>query len=1735
MPTNGNESADYLSQIDRDVLDDLVINLSMSKGTQIIFAIAPESGPKHPVVETLKSVLSSEEFQFKNFFYSEDSLINFLYSLDAVNQGVAVSPPSPKATETITVDRKPIVVMAYGIEQLPKHRIVRELKQLNLGRDELFRRNLVLIFWLNKREFLEEFRHRAPDFWDWRGQVVTFQARPPLDPLLYPYLESLIAQNSYLKISGVMQVQRQVDIFLDRVYISLMAERQQQVRESLDRRSQELEFVISRRSGRKGDRTAMELETLEPSIPDFIPTATSSKTVIQKVDLAQAVQDSQYSVILGDPGAGKTTLLHYLTLHFAKAVRDEKETVIAGEPEQELGKTRLPVLFRIADYAERLVKQPDLSLLEFLREFYQQWEAERGITELLCEKMGYGQCLILLDGLDEVFDQANRQVIVQRIEEFVTDYSDNKFVITSRIAGYGEVKLSDRFTHFTIAEMTSEQVERFLDRWCLAIERAQKLDASEEFCQREAAKEARELLEAIRENEGVKRLTGNPLLLTILALIHRNGSRLPNRRVELYALAVKTLIEDWQLSKNLPDAAKFVLKESEVVELLAPLAYWMHEEKPSGLITQAEAEEKLGEKLAELHDEVGPGEIVSQAVEQFLRRVRETTGLFVERGTGVYSFMHLTFEEYFAARYIADNDVSDILEIIRQHLHEARWQEPILLALGYLGIHNPKQLNKLLERLFRSLEDYQPTLGQGEIKLKNSSSSQPILVWPVLGDDSSIGEQESGAVWPDLLFAGRIISEIEVNSRFRSRILDKLVLTYVGLDEEFENAALKQLLKQLRQIKVFNQKGEVITRLQEVAADSNLAEETRIKAQLAILYIACHEPGTELMGAVITVVKQLHPVWFCGIKDLMAELGAEMTPALETMQQSQRGDGESQLALTFVTAMSYLRTDNYDKAIALFNEINEREDNSIGAFVYWALALCYVGKEEYNNAHDCYCQSKMAEYSEKNALFLFWTDWGNCNRLHAQYEQALECFQKGMTIVKEIKSSKYEANILYNIARVYQAWGKYAEAIAHHQHSRELYQELGKQQDVANQWSWLADCYRKWGKYEQAVECAQQDLAIRQQLDDQANIAGGYFELGYIYQAWRKYEQAIAHHQHSRELYQELDKQEDVANQWFWLAICYRVWGKYEQAVECAQQVLAIRQQLDDQANIADGYLELGGIYQAWGKYEQAIAHYQQSRELYQELGKQEDVANHWFWLASCYREWGKYEQAVECTQQDLAIRQQLDDQANIADGYFQLGRIYQAWGKYEQAIAHYQESRGLYQQLGKQENIAWLWYWLAYCYREWGKYEQVVECAQQDLAIRQQLDDQANIADAHFQLGYIYQAWGKYEQAIAHYQQSRELYQQLGKQQDVAGLWYWLADCYREWGKYEPAVECAQQDLAIRQQLDDQANIARGYLELGRIYQAWGKYEQAIAHYQQSRELYQQLGKQQDVAGLWYWLADCYREWGKYEPAVECAQQDLAIRQQLDDQANIARGYYQLGRIYQDWGNHKQAIEYYQQSRNLYEKITRNISIARCLRAIANNQRLLAKNTPDRTAALNLLTQAEQNLHQAIQINTAGDYKQNLAYDYTTLGLLYSERLKQLPTDDPSLAEQIAQFEYYYHTGLTYLAELGQTINRAEESLDQSRAYLEVYPLENLDQAEAIIRASLQIFQDYNRHQLQAAACKLLGEIYLRRTQQNQPDAAATAHQFLTQSLQLYQELDLTEKAAEVEELIAVPGRVST
>ena len=67
---------------------------------------------------------------------------------------------------------------------------------------------------------------------------------------------------------------------------------------------------------------------------------------------------------------------------------------------------------------------------------------------------------------------------------------------------------------------------------------------------------------------------------------------------------------------------------------------------------------------------------------------RSRTGILVERGDGVYSFVHLTFQEYFAACDIESRSIDDLDQLwqtIEPRLFAPHWREVILLLLGRLN------------------------------------------------------------------------------------------------------------------------------------------------------------------------------------------------------------------------------------------------------------------------------------------------------------------------------------------------------------------------------------------------------------------------------------------------------------------------------------------------------------------------------------------------------------------------------------------------------------------------------------------------------------------------------------------------------------------------------------------------------------------------------------------------------------------------------------------------------------------------------------------------------------------------------------------------------------------------------------------------------------------------------------------------------------------------------------------
>jgi formylglycine-generating enzyme required for sulfatase activity len=404
-----------------------------------------------------------------------------------------------------------------------------------------------------------------------------------------------------------------------------------------------------------------------------------AETMGQRLSEPQPVLDllrkNDGLIVLGDPGAGKTTFLKYLALSLAR-----------GESEALGMSQRLPVLLPLSAYANALADR-DVPLSDFLADYYHSQGSDLPVGAMLNEALEQGGALLLLDGLDEVRNLQQRHVVIDRVVNFFNFQRGrgNKFIITSRIVGYREVRppATDGLAECTLVDFDTEEINLFVEKWTSAIERAAQGETT--VAQAEAEREKAELLDTVARNQGVRRLASNPLLLTILALMKRQGVSLPERRVELYDQYVRVLLKHWNLARGLDRPPARDLDVVETVRVLAPLALWMHESSPGvGLVKREDMRRQLASIFAARgHEEP------EKATQQFLLDAHEYAGLLVERGHGTFGFNHLTFQEYLAAVAIGQlgqRSVTPIVDVLAAHVGDDNWHEVTLLTIGYIGI-----------------------------------------------------------------------------------------------------------------------------------------------------------------------------------------------------------------------------------------------------------------------------------------------------------------------------------------------------------------------------------------------------------------------------------------------------------------------------------------------------------------------------------------------------------------------------------------------------------------------------------------------------------------------------------------------------------------------------------------------------------------------------------------------------------------------------------------------------------------------------------------------------------------------------------------------------------------------------------------------------------------------------------------------------------------------------------------
>lgn len=268
--------------------------------------------------------------------------------------------------------------------------------------------------------------------------------------------------------------------------------------------------ILEKITGRRGIEIDKLMQGFDPEQENFDRVGFGEISE-ERVPGIEAVKRYSKLMVLGKPGAGKTTFLKYLAIQ-----------CIGGEF---LG-DRVPIFITLKDFAET-DSQP--GLIEFINQRF----AESGVTETQpVELLTQGRAFLLLDGLDEVREEDASRVIKQ-IERFSERYPINHFAMTCRIAAREHT--FQPFKEVEVADFNNEQIKTFVSKWF----QVKQLSLVNRF------------MTELEENESIKELATNPLLLTLLCLEFEDSGDFPNDRAELYKRATHTLLRKWDTKRGI--------------------------------------------------------------------------------------------------------------------------------------------------------------------------------------------------------------------------------------------------------------------------------------------------------------------------------------------------------------------------------------------------------------------------------------------------------------------------------------------------------------------------------------------------------------------------------------------------------------------------------------------------------------------------------------------------------------------------------------------------------------------------------------------------------------------------------------------------------------------------------------------------------------------------------------------------------------------------------------------------------------------------------------------------------------------------------------------------------------------------------------------------------------------------------------------------------------------------------
>jgi formylglycine-generating enzyme required for sulfatase activity len=405
--------------------------------------------------------------------------------------------------------------------------------------------------------------------------------------------------------------------------------------------------------------------------------------------LDELLPEERYLVIIGPAGTGKSTFAKYVALTLARALHDRKPEVVHEKLGWKPHEIPLPVLIPLGGFGEYLgalspkERAGDKSelLLDYLDILFAGLHLPR---DFFRSHLDHDRCLMLWDGLDEIAGDTERAAAAEVLTAFAHRYDGCRYVATCRPEGYQDAARLPNFCPAKPAPFRPEEIRAFVHLWyqeAARIFQGAKPGEPTPACTQE---EAENLVGRIAANPAASAMAQNPLLLTVITLVHFAGEPLPDRRAKLYSRAVGELLT-WDKYKPMEEYPSVRNRDEDTRrQYLEEVAFDLQEQGSGEAegARSASCDKVVGWLAPNFRSGDDPDG--RQGGRNFFKWVLERSYLMQMVG-GRVEFPHRAFQEYLAARHLAKRDSKELVEYLQGVLGKSWWEETLLLTPAHLS------------------------------------------------------------------------------------------------------------------------------------------------------------------------------------------------------------------------------------------------------------------------------------------------------------------------------------------------------------------------------------------------------------------------------------------------------------------------------------------------------------------------------------------------------------------------------------------------------------------------------------------------------------------------------------------------------------------------------------------------------------------------------------------------------------------------------------------------------------------------------------------------------------------------------------------------------------------------------------------------------------------------------------------------------------------------------------------